>query len=141
MMDLLIWCYKTFTIRWRIRVNLSKCKVAYSEKTLHTYAHYFGDNETSRVQSLKYLRYWIGRVGRAENDKHVVAQAAHLRFKVRVVLPILGEMLTLVLVSVNTADESWPVDSLAVWAPDGGGQQAELQDDTVSPDGQQTAAA
>ena len=51
MMDLLIGCYKTFTIRWRIRINPGKCKVVYSEKTLHTHAHYFGDNEISRVQS------------------------------------------------------------------------------------------
>ena len=28
--------------------------------------------------------------------------------------------------TANTAGESWPVDSLAVWAPDGGGPQAEL---------------
>ena len=27
MMDLLIGCYKNFTIRWRIRVNPGKCKV------------------------------------------------------------------------------------------------------------------
>ena len=60
----------------------------YSEKTLHTHAHYFGDNEISRVQSLKYLGYWIGRAGRAENDKHMIAQATQLRFKLRVVLPI-----------------------------------------------------
>ena len=34
MMDLLIGCYKNFTIRWRIRVNPGKCKVMYSDKTL-----------------------------------------------------------------------------------------------------------
>ena len=28
--------------------------------------------------------------------------------------------------TVNKADESWPMDSLAVWAPDGGGPQMEL---------------
>ena len=43
--------------------------------------------------------------------------------------------------TVNTTGESWPVDSLAVWAPDGRGPHAELQDDTVSPDDLQTAAA
>ena len=42
--------------------------------------------------------------------------------------------------NVNKADESSPVDSLAVWAPDGGGPQVELQDDMVSPDDQQMAA-
>ena len=31
--------------------------------------------------------------------------------------------------TVNKAGESWPVDSLAVWAPDGGGPQIELQID------------
>ena len=41
----------------------------------------------------------------------------------------------------NTAGESWPVDSLAVWAPDGRGPLAEFQDDTVSPNGQQFATA
>ena len=44
---------------------------------------------------------------------------------------------------VNTAGESWPavVDSLAVWAPEGGGPHAALQEDTVSPDDQQVATA
>ena len=92
MMDLLIGCCKTFTIRWRIRVNAGKCKVMYSEKTLHTHAHYFRDNEISRVQTLKCSGYWIGRAGRAdlENDKHMIAQATQLRYKVSAVLPILG---------------------------------------------------
>ena len=65
----------------------------YSEKTLHAHSHYFGDNEISRVRSLKYLGYWIGRVGRANKNKHVIAQATQLRFKIRgfrAVLPILG---------------------------------------------------
>ena len=35
--------------------------------------------------------------------------------------------------TVDTATESWPEDSLVVWAPDGGGPQIELQDDMVSP--------
>ena len=43
--------------------------------------------------------------------------------------------------TVNKAGESWPVDSLAVWAPDGGGPQIELQIDTVSSEDQQMAAA
>ena len=43
--------------------------------------------------------------------------------------------------TVNKAGESWPVDSLAVWAPGGGGPQIELQDNMVSPDDQQMAAA
>ena len=43
--------------------------------------------------------------------------------------------------TVNKAGESWPVDSLAVWAPDGGGPQIELQIDTVSLEEQQMAAA
>ena len=62
-----------------------------------THARSFGVNEIAEVQSLKYLGYWIRRVGIAENDKHVIAQATQLRFKIRAVLPILGEMLTLVL--------------------------------------------
>ena len=43
--------------------------------------------------------------------------------------------------TVNKAGESWPVDSLAVWAPDGGGPQIELQIDTVSSEDQQMVAA
>ena len=99
MMDLLLGCYKNFTIRWRIRVNPGKCKIMYSERTLaaDVRTHRFGDIEIAHVQSLKYLGYWIGRAGRAENDKHIIAQATQLRFKIRAVLPILGEMLTLVL--------------------------------------------
>ena len=46
-----------------------------------------------------------------------------------------------VLRTVNKASESWPVDSLAVWAPDGGGPQIELQIDMVSSDDQQMVAA
>ena len=48
------------------------------------------------MNTLKYLGYWIGSTGRHENDKHLVAQATQLRFKVRAVLPVLGEMLTLI---------------------------------------------
>ena len=101
MMDLLIGCYKTFTLRWRIRANPGKCKVMYSEieRTLaaDTRTHLFAGTVISEVKSLKYLGYWIGRAGRTENDKHIIAQATQLRFKIRAVLPILGEMLTLVL--------------------------------------------
>ena len=39
------------------------------------------------------------------------------------------------------AGESWPVDSLAVLAPDDGGPQMELQSDVMSPDAQQMVAA
>ena len=73
MMDLLLSCYKTFTIRWRIRVKPSKCKVMYSENATQPQAHFFGDSEISEVNTLKYLGYWIGKAGRAENDKHVIA--------------------------------------------------------------------
>jgi hypothetical protein len=97
MMDLLLSCYKTFTIRWRIRVNPGKCKVMYSQGATNTKTHYFGDTHIAEVLSLKYLGYWIGKTGRHENDKHLVAQATQLRFKIRAVLPILGEMLTLIL--------------------------------------------
>ena len=99
MMDKLLNCYKTFTVRWRIRVNPGKCKVMYSEraKEADIRTHLFGDTVISHVKSLKYLGYWIGRAGRTENDKHIMAQATQLRFKIRAVLPILGEMLTLVL--------------------------------------------
>ena len=43
--------------------------------------------------------------------------------------------------TVNKAGESWPMDSLAVWAPDEDGPQMELYRDMMSPDTQQTAAA
>ena len=69
----------------------------YSENATRTQAHFFGLSEISEVKSLKYLGYWIGRAGRAENDKHIIAQATQLRFKIRAVLPVLGEMLTPVL--------------------------------------------
>ena len=96
MMDKLLSCYKTFTVRWRIRVNPSKCKVMYNEPAADTKAHYFGHSLIVEVSTLKYLGYWIGRAGRHENDKHLVAQATQLRFNVRAVLPVSGEMLTLI---------------------------------------------
>ena len=43
--------------------------------------------------------------------------------------------------TVNKISESWPVDSLAVWAPDDGGPQIELQGEVVSADTQQMVAA
>ena len=43
--------------------------------------------------------------------------------------------------TVNKADESWPVDSLAVWEPDDGGPQMELQIDMTSAGDQQMEAA
>ena len=45
--------------------------------------------------------------------------------------------------TVDKAGESWPVDSLAVWAPDhgDGGPQMGLQSDVMSPDTQQMEAA
>ena len=42
------------------------------------------------------MGYWIGRAGRYENDKHLIAQATQLRFKIRAVIPVIGEMLTLI---------------------------------------------
>ena len=59
MMDLLISCYKNFTIRWRMRVNPGKCKVMYSERALaaNVRTHRFGDIEIAHVESLKYLGY------------------------------------------------------------------------------------
>lgn len=71
MMNLLLGCHKAFTVRWRITVNPGKCKVMYSEQTLaaNVRTHMFGDTKISEVKSLKYLGYWIGRAGRAENDK------------------------------------------------------------------------
>ena len=99
MMDRLLNCYKTFTVRWRIRVNPGKCKVMYNELAATTKAHYFGHSLIAEVTTLKYLGYWIGRTGRHENDKHLIAQAKQLRFKVRAVLPVLGEMLTLIQLS------------------------------------------
>ena len=43
--------------------------------------------------------------------------------------------------TVNKAGESWPVDSLAVWAPEDGGPQFELQIDMMSAGDQQMEAA
>ena len=56
MMDMLINCYKTFTIRWRIRVNPGKCKVMYSGRTSEAdvRTHRCGDI-IAQVKSLKYL--------------------------------------------------------------------------------------
>jgi hypothetical protein len=42
--------------------------------------------------------------------------------------------------TVNKAGESWPVDSLAVWAPEDGGPQFELQIDMMSAGDQQMKA-
>ena len=78
-------------------MNPGKCKVMYSGRATRTQSHFFGDSVISEVDTLKYLGYWIGKAGRSENDRHLVAQATQLRFKIRVVLPVLGEMLTLVL--------------------------------------------
>ena len=66
MMDKLLGCYKTFTVRWRIRVNPGKCKVMYSEDAVNTQAHYFGESVIAEVNSLRYLGYWLGRAGRSE---------------------------------------------------------------------------
>ena len=38
------------------------------------------------------------------------------------------------LCTVNKIGESWPVDSLAVWSPDDGGPQIELQGEVMSAD-------
>ena len=43
--------------------------------------------------------------------------------------------------TVNKAGESWPVDSLAVWAPEDGGPQIELQIDMMSAGDQQNDVA
>ena len=75
MMDKLLNCYKTFIVRWRIRMNPGKCQVMYNERALDAdiRTHLFGDTVISQVKSLKYLGYWIGRAGRSENDKHIIA--------------------------------------------------------------------
>ena len=57
-----------------IRVNPGKCKVMYSELAAATKAHYFGHSLIAEVTTLKYLGYWLGRTGRHENDKHLIAQ-------------------------------------------------------------------
>ena len=69
-------------------MNPGECKVMYSESTADTKAHYFGHSLVAEMSTLKYLGYQIGRVGRHENDKHLVAQATQLRIKVRAVLPV-----------------------------------------------------
>ena len=43
--------------------------------------------------------------------------------------------------TVNKAGESWPIDSLAVWAPEDGGPQLELQIDMLSAGDQQMEVA
>ena len=43
--------------------------------------------------------------------------------------------------AVNKAGESWPMDSLAVWAPANEELQMGLQSDVMSSDAQQAAAA
>jgi len=43
--------------------------------------------------------------------------------------------------TVNKAGESWPMDSLAVWAPGNEELQMEIQSDVMSSDAQQAAAA
>ena len=43
--------------------------------------------------------------------------------------------------TANKACESWPIDSLAVWAPEDGGPQLELQIDMMSAGDQQMEAA
>ena len=57
MMDtcILLNCYKTFTVRWRIRVNPGKCKVMYSESAVNTKTHYFGHSIIAEVTTLKYI--------------------------------------------------------------------------------------
>ena len=96
MMDVLLNCYKRFNVRWKIRVIPGKCKVMYSESAAASKAHSFGHSLIAEVTTLKYLGYWIGKIDRHANDKHLIAQATQLRFKIRAVLPVLGEMLKLV---------------------------------------------
>ena len=57
MMDVLLNCYKTFIVRWTIRVNPRKCKVMYSESAAAPKAHYFGHSLIAEVTTLKYLGY------------------------------------------------------------------------------------
>ena len=96
MTDGLLNCYKTFTVRWRIRVNLVKCKIMYNESTATSKTDYFGHNLIAEVTILKHLGCWIGRTGSHENDTHLIAQVTQLRFKIRAVLPVLGKMPTLI---------------------------------------------
>ena len=60
MMDVLLNCYKTFTVRWRIRVNPRKCKVMYSESAAAPKVHCFRHSLIAEVTTLKYLGYWKG---------------------------------------------------------------------------------
>ena len=62
-------------------MNPGKCKVMYSESAADTKAHYFGHSLIAEVSTLKYLGYWIGRVGSHEDDKYLVARTTQLRFK------------------------------------------------------------
>jgi hypothetical protein len=68
----------------------------YSESAAASKAHYFGHGLIAEVTTLKSRGYRIGKTSRHENDKHLIAQATRLRFKIRAVLPVLGDMLTLI---------------------------------------------
>ena len=57
MMNIFLNCYKTFIVRWRIRVDPGRCKVMYSESAASTKAHYFGHSIIVEVSTLKYLGY------------------------------------------------------------------------------------
>ena len=96
MVDVVLNCYKTFIVRWRIRGNHGKCKAMYSESATVSKAHYFGHGLIVEVATLKCLGHWIGKTGRHAHDKQLITHATQLRFKIRAVLPVLGEMLTLV---------------------------------------------
>ena len=64
----------------------------YNESVATSKAHYFGHSLIAEVTTLKCLGYWVGKTGRRENDKHLIAQATKLRFEIRAVLPVLGEI-------------------------------------------------
>jgi hypothetical protein len=78
---------------WRIRVNSNKCKLLKNEHCDDMGGAFIGDTSIKEVDFLKYLGYWIGKKGRKKNDDHIKAQAAQLRFTVRVLRRKLGEYL------------------------------------------------
>ena len=120
---------------------MSECEyvVVYLDEMIDT-VDYALQSEPEAAQ-----RKWLGA-------RNVGEKAAIVGTEVRGVSPdLFGEVATSLkllvrkaekaLRIVNKAGEPWPMDSLAVWAPDDEGPQMELQSDMMSPDNQQTAAA
>ena len=86
-------------------------------------------------------RKWLGEKVAAIVGTEMRGVSPDVLGEVATSLKLLVRRAETALRTVNKAGESWPVDSLAVWAPDGGGPQIELQIDTVSLEEQPMVAA